>query len=55
MNDQTMNGKVNDSGAKKLYSSPRLIEHGSVAKLTQGVGGSNVDHGHKSDTRRGGD
>jgi hypothetical protein len=40
---------------KKPYTTPKLTEHGSVAQLTRGIGGSNFDHGQNNSTRRGGD
>jgi hypothetical protein len=34
-----------DGPAKKAYSTPKLLEYGSVAKLTQGVTGLLIDAG----------
>lgn len=39
--------------AKRTYTSPRLIEYGSVKKLTAGVNGSNFDPGKEFPTKHG--
>jgi len=39
--------------AKRVYASPRLIEYGSVKKLTAGVGGSFFDPGHDFPSKTG--
>jgi hypothetical protein len=43
-----------ESTAKKtLYNRPSITTFGSVAKLTQGVGGTHQDVGQGGNTRRG--
>ncbi|MGH8598435.1 MAG: lasso RiPP family leader peptide-containing protein [Gammaproteobacteria bacterium] len=39
--------------SKRKYTSPKLVEYGSVKKLTAGVNGSNFDPGHASVTKHG--
>jgi hypothetical protein len=39
--------------AKRAYTSPRLVEYGSVKKLTAGVGGSKFDPGHDNMAKHG--
>lgn len=39
--------------AKKSYKKPELAVLGSIASLTEGVGGSNVDNGQPNNTKRG--
>jgi len=36
-------GGIQQTGMKKRYASPALVEYGSVAKLTQGGGLSGTD------------
>ena len=38
---------------RKPYKAPRLEKFGNISKLTAGVGGSNFDPGHSSQTKRG--
>ncbi len=38
---------------KRAYTSPRLIEYGSVKKLTAGVGGTIFDPGHDTPSKSG--
>ena len=47
-------GESTNRSAKRVYTSPRLVEYGSVKKLTAGVGGSNFDPGHGVLTKTGG-
>lgn len=42
------------SSSKDSYEKPMVTTFGSVAKLTQGVGGSKTDNGQAANTRRGG-
>lgn len=35
--------KTDNGAVKKSYDPPRLIEYGSMTKLTQGAAGSEVD------------
>jgi hypothetical protein len=41
--DDSMNDPSHESGEKVPYNAPRLVELGSIASLTQGVGGSAGD------------
>lgn len=43
-----------DMAMKNGYEKPTVTTFGSVAKLTQGVGGSHADAGHNNNTKRGG-
>jgi len=45
--------EIKGDPAKRTYTSPRLIEYGSVKKLTAGVGGSNFDPGMENSTKHG--
>lgn len=38
---------------RKPYRAPRLEKFGNISKLTAGVGGSNFDPGHNSQTKMG--
>jgi hypothetical protein len=42
---ESLNQESQPEVMKKIYSSPSLIEYGSVAKLTQTGNGSGVDGG----------
>lgn len=42
---ESLNQESQPEVAKKIYSSPSLIEYGSVAKLTQSGNGSGTDGG----------
>jgi hypothetical protein len=37
--------RVPDTGARRPYSPPKLVEYGSVGKLTQGFGATLMDFG----------
>lgn len=39
--------------ARKPYSKPRLVKHGKLADLTRGQGGTKMDPGHTSPTKKG--
>ena len=38
---------------KKAYKKPQLTVYGTLAKLTEGIGGSNADPGQGNMTKRG--
>ena len=40
--------------ARKPYQKPQLTKHGKLAELTKGVGGTKMDPGHTSPTKKGG-
>ena len=39
--------------ARKPYEKPQLTKHGKLAELTKGVGGTRMDPGHTSPTKKG--
>ena len=39
---------------RSAYKKPVLIVYGKIAEVTAGVGGSNADPGHTSQTKKGG-
>jgi len=39
--DNPLPARNENEGSRKVYSAPKLVEYGSIAKLTQGGGATN--------------